>query len=247
MSSVVKMTFDVKVAKEVGTDAAIMLSNIQYWVFKNAANDKNFHDGKYWTYNSVRAWTDIFEWLSYKQVRTCLDKLVKGGYLIEGEYSTDNRDRTKWYSPIGDYCNLPNGKQHLPKGADAPAQIGSSYKEQIINTNNKLYPHTDFSNLKNIEVNNYEEVKPQSALPDLASNYMVTRCTSLWEAAWMKAPKHVKAEKTKVIDHFDAAVLKEDIPYDGKRLYGRLLGLFNNWKTNQGDAVAKQTTRKLLK
>lgn len=247
MSNVIKMTFDVEVAKEVGSDAAIMLSNIQYWVFKNAANDRNLHDGKYWTYNSVSAWSDIFEWLSTRQIRTCLNKLVNGGYLIEGEYNSDSRDRTKWYSPLGKYCKLPNGKLHLSELTSGVVNSDNSYKEQIINTNNKLYPHTD-SNLKNIEVNNSVEVKPQSALPDLASNYMALNNPSLWEAAWMKAPKQVKAEKKKVIDHFDAAVLKEDIPYDGKRLYGRLLGLFNNWKSNDSAAAAaKQTERKILK
>jgi ribulose bisphosphate carboxylase small subunit len=246
MSSVVKMNFDVEIAKKVGADAAIMLSNIQFWVFKNAANNKHLHEDKYWTYNSVTAWTDIFEWLSIKQVRTCLNKLVQGGYILEGEHNNDNRDRTKWYTPTAQYCKLPNGKQHLPKGASALAHMGNSYKEHIINTDNKLYADTENSSLNNIEVNNPETVEPKSAIPDLASAHLLNNFPTLWESAWMKAPKYVKQQEKKVIDHFDAAVLKEGIDYDGKKLYGRLLGLINNWKPSNDAAIEKQTARKLM-
>ena len=246
MSSVIKMTFDVEVAKKVGSDAAIMLSNIQYWVFKNAANERNLHDGRYWTYNSVTAWTDIFEWLSTRQIRTCLNKLVQGGYLIEGEYNSDSRDRTKWYCPTDAYCKLPNGKLHLSELTSAVVNSDSSYKEHIINTNNKLYANTQNSSLNNIEVNNPEMVEPDTAVPDLASSLLSTRFPSLWESAWMKAPKHVKQQKTRVIDHFDAAVLKEGIDYEGRKLYGRLLGLINNWKQGNDAGVEKQTARKLM-
>jgi ribulose bisphosphate carboxylase small subunit len=246
MSSVVKMNFDVQVAKSVGSDAAIMLSNIQFWVFKNAANGRNLHDEKYWTYNSVTAWTDIFEWLSIKQVRTCLNKLVQGGYILEGEYNTDNRDRTKWYSPTAKFCKLPNSKQHLPKAASAVAQMGNSYKEQIINTDNKPYANTEKLTLNNIQVNAVQIVKTETAIPDLASKHLEANYPSMWDSAWMKAPKYVKQQRTKVIDHFDAAVLKEGIDYDGKKLYGRLLGLINNWKPSNDAATEKQTARKMM-
>ena len=42
--------FDASVAKKVGLEEAIYLSNVEYWVEKNAANKKHFHDGYYWTY-----------------------------------------------------------------------------------------------------------------------------------------------------------------------------------------------------
>ena len=147
-TSVVKMTFDIKVAKDLGVNAAIMLSNVQYWVFKNAANDKNLHDDMYWTYNSVNAWTDIFEWLSIRQVRTCLDKLLEGGYLIEGEYNDDKRDRTKWYTTSPQFTILPESKLQLSESTSSLVKKVSSYKEHIINTDNKLYAHTENSSLK---------------------------------------------------------------------------------------------------
>ncbi|WP_431471942.1 hypothetical protein I5168_12085 [Nonlabens sp. SCSIO 43208] len=231
MSQVIKMTFDVKVAKDVGTDAAIVLSNIQYWVFKNAANDKNFHDGKYWTYNSVRAFTEIFEWLSTRQIRTCIDKLTQRGYLLEGEYNKDNRDRTKWYTTTDQFTTLPKSKMQLTKLTSPLDKKVNSYKEQIINTDNKLYTQPSSENL--------------DVIPDSASNFLRTKYPTLFTDAMQKAPQHVREDMKKLLADYDAKVLKEDIEYVPKKLYGRLIGLINNWKV---DTVvnAAAPKRKLL-
>jgi hypothetical protein len=95
----IRMSFDVDVAKAVGTDCAIILSNIQFWEFTNRANNRNFHDGRYWTYNSTKAFSKIFSYLSTSQIRRCLDKLESNGYLVSGNYNKAKYDRTKWYSP----------------------------------------------------------------------------------------------------------------------------------------------------
>lgn len=242
MSSVVKMTFDMGVAKDVGSDAAIMFSNIQYWVYRNAANNKNLHDSKYWTYNSVSAWTEIFEWLSIRQIRTCLSKLVEGGYLIEGEYNKDSRDRTKWYTPTAQFCKLPNSKLHLSELTSGVVNSDSSYKEQIINTNNKLSTDTPLSE---IEVNNPEVIESNTAVPDMPIDYMKANHMMLLNDAKMKASKHVREDWTRVEEYFNSVVLRDGIEYDGKKLYGRLLGLINNWKKDA--AVSSEPKRKILK
>lgn len=105
----IKMSFNKDVAKDVGTDAAIILSNIQYWCKKNEANDKHFHDGRYWTYNSVRAFNKLFYYLTPRQISHCLDKLKKKGYIITGNYNDVAYDRTIWYSCKMHSTNLLNG------------------------------------------------------------------------------------------------------------------------------------------
>lgn len=94
----IKMTFDPVIAKEFGTDAAIILSNIEFWQSTNEANKINFHDGVYWTYNSVEAFNILFNYLSYGQIRRCLEKLVEKGILLVGNYNKSSYDRTKWYA-----------------------------------------------------------------------------------------------------------------------------------------------------
>ena len=81
----------------------------------------------------------------------------------------------------------------------------------------------------------------------MPSNFMVLNHLTMWETAWMQAPKHVKQQKTKVIDHFDSKVLSEGIPYEASRLFGRLKGVFNNWKPNTDENIEKRTARKMMK
>lgn len=98
--SLIKMQFDPEVAKDVGTDAAIILSNIEYWQAKNEANKTHYHEGKYWTYNSVEAFAKLFNYLTPSKIRTCLKNLEESGYVVSGNHNKSSYDRTKWYSSI---------------------------------------------------------------------------------------------------------------------------------------------------
>ena len=48
-------SFDIAIAKKYGINCAVLLNNICFWIEKNRANEKNFHDGKYWTYNTKKS------------------------------------------------------------------------------------------------------------------------------------------------------------------------------------------------
>ena len=124
--------FDPDIAAQVGCNAAVIYQNIFYWAEKNAANDRHFYDDRWWTYNSIKAFADLFPYLTGKQIRTALDKLESSGLIISGCYNKYNYDRTKWYSPT---CF--NAKTHLPKKANEDAQKGEPIPD--INTNNKPY------------------------------------------------------------------------------------------------------------
>lgn len=90
--------FDVRVAVEYGVTEAILLNNIFFWVEKNKANEQGFHDGRYWTYNTVKAFAALFPYLTGKQVRNALNKLKREGLVVTGNYSENQYDRTLWYS-----------------------------------------------------------------------------------------------------------------------------------------------------
>lgn len=93
-----KHYFDIELANKVGINAAILLENIAFWVKNNEANGRNYHEGKYWTYNTKRAFHEQFPYMSEKQISTALQKLLEAGYIVKGYYSEDARDRTLWYS-----------------------------------------------------------------------------------------------------------------------------------------------------
>lgn len=90
--------FDTNVAKKCGLAPAVILHHFRFWIQKNRANQKHFHDGYYWTYSSIDALAKIFDFLSAKQIRTAVEKLAKSGYIVKGNYNKSAYDKTAWYT-----------------------------------------------------------------------------------------------------------------------------------------------------
>ena len=91
-------SFDVEIAEKVGVHAAVLYNNLRHWIAKNAANEQHFHDGMYWTYNSKRAFAELFPYMSERQVKTALEKLREEGYIVTGNYNGNPYDKTLWYA-----------------------------------------------------------------------------------------------------------------------------------------------------
>ncbi len=91
-------SFNIEIAKEAGVNGAVILENLYFWQNKNKANDKNFFDGDYWVYNSIKAWNKLFPYFSEKQIRSALKKIESLGFIKTGNYSKLKYNRTKWYS-----------------------------------------------------------------------------------------------------------------------------------------------------
>ena len=86
-------------AKELGLHEALVLQQVNYWIEINKKAGRNFYDGHYWTYNSLKAWQENdFSYMSFDMVRKTFSGLEKSGYLLVGYYNRDGRDRTKWYT-----------------------------------------------------------------------------------------------------------------------------------------------------
>lgn len=86
-------------AREIGLNEALVLQQINYWIEINKRSGNNYFEGRYWTYNSIRAWHENdFDYMSIDTVKRTFSKLEKMGYLIVGNFNKDPRDKTKWYS-----------------------------------------------------------------------------------------------------------------------------------------------------
>ena len=122
------MLFDADIAVKHGLKEAIVFQSIAYWVQKNEANEKHFHEGRYWTYNTVGALTKLFPFLSSKQMRTTLESLVNQGLIITGDFNEEALNHTTWYA-LTDYglAICPRGQIELPQRANR-ASITSKNK-----------------------------------------------------------------------------------------------------------------------
>lgn len=95
-------SFDIGIAKEYGMAAAVLLNNIEHWSRYNEVNRKNFHEGKYWVFNSIKAFEELFPYLTWRQIQYALKKLIDGGIIITGNFNESAYDRTLWYA-LTDY------------------------------------------------------------------------------------------------------------------------------------------------
>ena len=91
-------SFDKDIAVKYGLAEAIILNHMQYWIEKNKANGANFFDGFYWTYNSARAYAEIFPYFSQRQIQNALKHLKDEEILQTGNYNAVAYDRTTWYA-----------------------------------------------------------------------------------------------------------------------------------------------------
>lgn len=92
--------FDIDIASKYGVDCAIIIHNLCFWIYKNQCNKNNFYDGHYWTYNSERAFAEIFPYWSRRQIQTIINKLKKNSIIEVGNYNNKKYDRTNWYTVI---------------------------------------------------------------------------------------------------------------------------------------------------
>lgn len=117
--------FDTELAERFGILEAVILENMRFWLAKNAANGKNVHDGRVWTYNSIKAWHDLIPYASEKQIRRALEHLESDDIIMTGNFNQSAYDRTKWYA-FTDEGNAicPYGQIEETKRANQNAHMG---------------------------------------------------------------------------------------------------------------------------
>jgi len=134
--------FDIQDAINYGVDEAIMLTNFKFWLRRNKANNKHIHNGRVWTYNSRKAFAELFPFWSEMQVKRILKSLVEQGVLVTGNYNKLNLDRTLWYAVrLEEMLELPIVPNELMHKVEPPNALGETTppipdnKTQIENNN----------------------------------------------------------------------------------------------------------------
>ncbi len=98
--------FKVRDAKRYGITEAILLYNLRFWIAKNKASGKHFYKERTWTYNSYKAFGELFPYLSESQIKRALASLVKQGAILKDNFNKMSYDRTNWYA-LADESRFP--------------------------------------------------------------------------------------------------------------------------------------------
>ena len=90
--------FDEQLAIDFDVESAIFIQSLAQWTRRNAANNHNFHEGRYWSYNTYEGLTKIFPYWSKKQIERLTVKCVAHGLMIKDNFNPKKYDKTCWYS-----------------------------------------------------------------------------------------------------------------------------------------------------
>ncbi len=134
-------SFNVEVATKYGMLEAVLLENINFWVAKNKANEKNFYDGFYWTYNSITALSKLFPYASRATIFRALHNLEDAGLILAGNYNKDASDKTKWYTLTKKGELLLNGTEACQPESNAGSGNNAFQNETTLFQNETTLPY----------------------------------------------------------------------------------------------------------
>ena len=174
--------FDVDLASRYGMVEAILINHFEYWIELNRTNDRNFYDGRYWTFNSMKAMTEIFPYLTEKKIRNALKNLQDEGLILTGNYNRSAYDRTLWYA-FSDFAEsiLPKGLMEVTQKANGNIQKGepipnnNSYNNTSNKTNNNIEKRKRFTPPSIDEVRKYCHERVNGIDPEAFIDYYEAR------------------------------------------------------------------------
>lgn len=177
-------SFNTELAKIIGLKESIILSHLYFWFEQNRSNGKNFYDGTWWTYNSIKTFSKQFEYLSEKEIRGALKRLNELGYTIEGCYNKIAIDKTKWYSLTEKALQLFEKSTIIQKG-ESTTQKG---KRDI--QNGKAIPYT------NTDVNTINTNTPLSPKGEESSFEEIGLSINEWIEAYLRTCKRFGVQRS---------------------------------------------------
>ena len=140
-------SFDIEIAEKYGVSEAILLQHLWFWIEKNKANEVNFYDGTYWTYNSAKAFVKLFPYMTQRQIQNALKRLKEKGIIKTGNYNKSSYDRTLWYA----FTEL--GKSIMQKCKMENTNLSNGLHKNVtpipdINTNINTFIKTDINSIE---------------------------------------------------------------------------------------------------
>lgn len=145
-------SFNSQVAQIYGVDGAIFIHNLYWWIVKNEANGRHHYDGRTWTYNSMKAFSDLFPFWTKRQIERIIKNLKDRGAIHVGNFNKDGFDRTQWYALDETvYCIYANGDAHVTDPLHPCTQtvtpIPDSKPDSKPDNKTPLPPYDDFNPL----------------------------------------------------------------------------------------------------
>ena len=141
-------SFDVDIATEYGLVEAILLNIIAFWVKQNTLNDQNKHEGRYWTYNTFKAFAGLYPYFSERTIKRAIQHLIEADLILVGNFDNDRFRHTNYYTLTDRakeyFSECPN--RECQNGTIGSAKMTLSYNNiSNIENNNTVINNTDIT------------------------------------------------------------------------------------------------------
>ncbi len=92
------VVIDRHLAAVLGLNEAIVLQQVHYWLEMNRKRKRNYHKGRYWTYNTMKKWQKEFPFWSIETVKRTFKRLKDANLIITNNFIIYQMDRNLWYT-----------------------------------------------------------------------------------------------------------------------------------------------------
>ena len=219
-------SFNGAIAEKYGVNEAILLNHLYFWVIKNEGNSQNFFVGRYWTYNSAKAFKKVFPFWSERTIQRIIKSLVDEGLVLVGNFNNDPRNRTNYYTLSDKGIGVMTNWQVALRQNDVMQYGKMAESYNLSNSIENSYTENNIQNITDIPL-----ISPEEKLELLFDDF--------WKAYPKKANKKDAFKAFKSIKNIEQALpdiladveMKKDtkdwqkdngqfIPYPGSYLRG---------------------------
>lgn len=170
------LVVDTVLATKIGVDAALVLQQVHYWVEINRKKNSNFHDGAYWTYNTIKDWNKCFPFYGERTIQRIFKKLKDLGILKVGNFNKAKFDKTSWYSI--DYDKL-NEIVEGSKTCNASRQNGVIEDTKSVNDNDKMAERERQNGVTTATKGVNEDDKMAEPIPEISTEIITETSTEI--------------------------------------------------------------------
>lgn len=127
-----------ELAKKYGVAEAFLLSYFQYYIelAEKKQEPEKFHEGRYWTYASMRDLAKCFSFYSQGKIHKALHHLIDEKILLTGNFNKYDWDKTTWYAFSDSGLNEVRGCSQRERGVH-------SVNEGVHNVNGGVHSVND--------------------------------------------------------------------------------------------------------
>ena len=119
-------------------NVCIFIANLATWLRTNAGKlhkpleQRNFHEGRYWSYNSLQGFVKYFGFWSPQNLKTIIKKCIAEGLIITNTFNKKKFDNTLWYSLTD------KGLEYYPSLRDTTLNTLVSSNQRLVDSNQTI-------------------------------------------------------------------------------------------------------------